>query len=583
MTDSGPARASDRRVRASSAQEFMWFAVQLDPSGPSYNVPYRLSLTGRLDVEKLELALRDVTDRHQALRTTFWHDGDVLWQLLHPVCAIAMPVTDLRSHPYPDSAAATLADQVARQPFDLTTGPLLRARLIRIDEHRHQLIIVLHHLVFDGWSANIFFAELTAAYNARLAGNEPQFAPLAIQYADFTRWHRDWQSGPQLAPLLAYWRRHLDGAPHVLRLPPAPRPIGDDGVHRVRIPDELAEAVRSLSRAERCTLFMTMLTAYAVTLGQHSGQRDIVIGSPAANRPRPETAGLVGLFVNMLPLRADLTGEPTYRMLLARMKEVVLSGFDHQAPMEEIITTLRPAREPGRSPLFQVIFWLQPQQTRQPRFADCEVAIEELFNGVAKYDLALGVRETSDGLICDFTYRCAALGPDTVDRLATDYLRVLQAMVDDPDSRPILVAADANARPAGPDETRQPSTVADAAAWGELEETIAAIWRSVLDIERVGRYDNFFDLGGHSRLMLQVRNDLSDALGIELTMLDLFEYPTVSALAGFLAKRRAEAAPADATTYPGAGGHGVPGHAETVAAQQRAGRLRLKQAKGRAE
>jgi hypothetical protein len=555
---------------ASADQEFMWYAVELDPERPTYNLPYRADLTGPLDPAALRRALTDVVARHEALRTTFRLRDATLWQVVREPCTVDLPVVDLSGAADAEERAADLTDVEVGRLFDLRTGPLLRATLIRLTERRYRLLLVIHHLVFDGWSTGVLFDDLARAYDARVSGGEPFLAPAKMRYGEFARWQRDQLTGQELSRLLTYWRRRLTGVPHVLTLPsdrvrangdaPAGK-LSRDAVHPVQLPATLDKAVRALARAERATLFMTMLSAYAVLLHEYTGERALLIGTPVANRPRPETATMIGLFVNMLPVRADLAGEPTYRELIGRLRETVLSGFGHQLPIEHIVADLRPERRRGRRPLFQVIFWLHEYGSGPQwfgRLGEVDAAVDELPTGAAMYSIELGVRDTAEGLRCELSYNAAEFDASTIAHLATRYLAVLERMTADPDQRVPI------ATPGAPAD-RAPAPARPVAARSSLERTIARTWRSVLGVEEVGLDDNFFNLGGHSRLMAQVRDDLAGSLGVRVTLLDLFEYPTVGALAEYLAANDARTRAAEPSD---------------LGDRQRAGRLRLRQTRG---
>ncbi|MFV2021487.1 condensation domain-containing protein [Micromonospora sp. LOL_023] len=543
-------------ISVSPAQESMWFALQLTP-GPAYHVPYRVRLDGLLDPGALRSALGDLVAHHDALRASFTLTGTELRQRIRQAGAFTLPVTDLGALPL-DTATAR-AEELARAPFDLAGGPLLRAELLRSAPDRHELILVVHHLVFDGGSARVFFAQLAEAYAARAAHRTPELPPHPAAYPDLI----DAQRTPPGGADLAYWRDRLHDVPPPLTLPGSPPPGTPDGLHRVRLTPDLADRVRAVGRRHRCTSFMTMLAAFAVLLRTHTGRTDVVIGSPAADRLRPETAHAVGLFVNMLPLRVTMTGTPTFADVLAGVRDAVLDGFGRQIPFEDIIQEMGPARGAGRSPLFQTVFWLHPAQAELPALGDCRLSVEEIFTGTAKYDLTLGVRETPDGTVCDFFYRGTVLDPAGADRLANGYLRLLDTLAS-PDA--VLPGLPTPAPTAATTQAATTTARPVAESGGPLAGRIAEVWREVLDVPVVGPQDNFFDLGGHSRLMLRVRGLLAERLGAEVSMLDLFDHPTIAALAGHLA----------ATAPPETSG-------DDPAERRRAGALRLRQAKGQQE
>jgi amino acid adenylation domain-containing protein len=395
---------------ASAAQRLMWLTVQLDPNDPAYNVPYRITLTGALDVAALRRALNAVVAKHEALRTTFrYHDGN-LYQVVHETVVLDVPLTD-------DDC------EVFRHVFDLETGPLLLARLHRLGPGRHELSLVMHHMVFDGWSAGLFFADLATAYSGAALDEPP------IQYADYARWQQE----QDFERSRRYWQDSLRAAPTALELPADPPGEPGGALHAAAVPEPLAAAARRLANAERCTLFAVLLASFAVLLRDQSGCDDILIGTPAANRGHPDTAGVIGLFVNMLALRADLRGAASYREVLHRVRDTALSGLDHQdLPFDEVLRALSPERQSGRSPLFQVTFWLQ-QAPAAPPLGEVRVTADEAFNGTAKYDLTLGVRAGPEGLRCEFAYRTDRFDADTVTRMSRRFLLALQRLTETPD------------------------------------------------------------------------------------------------------------------------------------------------------
>jgi amino acid adenylation domain-containing protein len=403
----------------------MWVASKMEPdTSPSYNVPYRLTLRGPLDIDVLRAAFQIIVNRHETLRTTFRFQDGGLFQVIQHHHELELPVV-----------GELLTEEEARRTFDLARGPLFRAWLVRVAELEHHLVLVFHHLIFDLWSMGVFVEELTAAYSALAAGCRPSLPALPVQYADYAQWARDRPVSDQLA----YWRERLAGAPHVLRLQadaPGQSAGSRAGVHSVQLPQPLADAVSGLARDEGCTLFTTLLTGFAVLLGAHAGTDDLLIGTPATVRPRAETADLIGLFVNVLAIRADLSGDPTFRDLLHRLRETVLSAQQNQEiPLALVVQELDPERVAGRLPVVQVCFWVQHQQSASRRLGEVELQVAGLRNGTAKFDLILGVRVVDQQVTCDFTYRADRLDAWTIARLAERYLLSLERMTADPDRR----------------------------------------------------------------------------------------------------------------------------------------------------
>ncbi|MGB7947138.1 MAG: condensation domain-containing protein, partial [Candidatus Binatia bacterium] len=310
----------------SFAQQRLWFFDQLEPGSPAYNRPVFLCLSGRLDTAALQRSLNEIVRRHEVLRTTFFSVGGRPHQVVAPALERAMPIVDLSRRPQAEreTEARQLAIEESQRPFDLTSDPLLRARLLRLGDDEHILVLTTHHIAFDGWSDGILFQELAAIYEAFSTGQLSPLAELPIQYADFGAWQQHWLKGEVLDAQLAYWRRQLAGAPQILELPTDRRRPAIETFQGARqsilLPKPLTDALKALSRRECVTLFMTLLGVFKVLLRRYTGQDDIVVGTPVAGRNRVETEKLIGVFINTLVLRTDLSGNPSFRELLSRIR-----------------------------------------------------------------------------------------------------------------------------------------------------------------------------------------------------------------------------------------------------------------------
>ena len=358
-----PARLPEREtVPASFAQERLWFLDRMEPGNPAFNMGSALRLRGRLEPRTLERALNEIVRRHEALRTTFAEAGGRPMQRVAPRLAVPLPVVDLSALPEgarePAAARATRSSLAA--PFDLEAGPLVRAALLRLAPDHHLFPLSFHHIVSDGWSTGVMGRELLVLYETFAAGRPSPLPPLPIQYGDYARRQREELRGEALEAQLAYWRGKLGGTLEPLELPTdRPRPPVQTfrgGTLWTEVPGEVAEALRRLAREEKGSLFMVLLAALQLLLARLSGQEDVVVGSPIAGRPRVETEELIGLFLNTLALRTDLAGDPTFRELLARVRETTLGAYAHQeVPFEALLAELRPARDLSRTPVFQVL------------------------------------------------------------------------------------------------------------------------------------------------------------------------------------------------------------------------------------
>jgi amino acid adenylation domain-containing protein len=394
----------------SFAQERLWFLDQLEPGSAVYNLPVAVRLDGELAPAVLAAAIERVAERHASLRTTIGTAKGHPVQVIAPRAALPLPLIDLTALAAGarEAAAERLAAAEALSPFDLARGPLARARLLRLDGRRHVLLATFHHIVTDGWSLRIFFAELAALYAAALTGGEPALSPLPVQYADFAHWQRRWLQGEELVRLLAYWRERLAGAPATLELPfDHPRPAVQTyrGASRpLRLGAAVAGALRAFCRGENATLFMTLLAACATVFHRHTGQRDMVLGTPTANRDPVEVEGLIGFFANSLALRVDLAGDPPFRDFLARVRTAVLADYAHQEiPFEKLVQELRPERDLSHNPIYQAVFALESAE-REPGGEIPGLRLTPLpgAGGTAKFDFALYMEdrgETLSGLL----------------------------------------------------------------------------------------------------------------------------------------------------------------------------------------
>ncbi|WP_147094807.1 condensation domain-containing protein, partial [Myxococcus fulvus] len=406
----------------------LWFLDQLQPGSSTYNIPWVLKLSGSLDVNALRLSLNSLIQRHEALRTRFSvHEGQPV-QIIDQDFALELPVTDLssRSGQERDDEALRLASQEALRPFDLARGPVVRASLVRLTESQHLLLVTVHHIASDGWSIAVILRELAALYRQFSGGEAAQLAPLPIQYADFSVWQRQWLHGDVLASELGWWRHQLSGASSALELPTdKPRPAVQTyrgAVLPIELSRELTQAVKALAQREGATPFMVLLASFQLLLSKYSGQDDISVGSPVANRNRSETEGLIGFFVNTLVFRARLDGKQSFRELLGQVRLSTLAAYEHQdVPFEKLVEELQPQRDLSRSPLFQVTLTLQnapeaalalsglvlepvPAEINTSKY-DFSLLFDEgdRFSGVLNYNTDLFEAATMQGLLRHFT------------------------------------------------------------------------------------------------------------------------------------------------------------------------------------
>ncbi|HZF13194.1 MAG TPA: amino acid adenylation domain-containing protein, partial [Thermoanaerobaculia bacterium] len=442
-------RASrERPLPLSFAQQRLWFLDRLldrlEPGSPVYNLPLALRLAGPLDPLALERSLTEICRRHEALRTTFatgaeTPDGEP-HQVVAPFVADFLPRVDLSGlpsdrEPSTWGEARRLASSAARWPFDLARGPLARALLLRLGAGEHHLLVTFHHIAFDGGSVGVLLRELAELYPAFHAGRPSPLPEPAFQYADFAVWQRRWLEGPALEAQLAYWRERLAGAPAVLELPAdRPRPPAQSfrgATLHLPVPERLAAGLRALARSEGATLFMAALAAFSALLGRFTGHRDLTVGSPVANRTETGIEDLLGFFVNTLVLRADLSGDPPFSVLLSRVRESALGAYAHQdLPFERLVEELQPERDLARSPLFQVMFALDPAQGGElaPGLA---VDLLPVDTGTAKFDLSLFLAEAATGLSLSLEYATDLFDAPTVARFARSLLALLSGLLEE--------------------------------------------------------------------------------------------------------------------------------------------------------
>ncbi|GAB4190172.1 MAG: non-ribosomal peptide synthetase [Coleofasciculaceae cyanobacterium] len=436
----------------SFAQARLWFLDQLEKGNPAYNIAFALRLQGALEVTLLEQSLNEMVRRHEILRTTFsMVDGQPV-QVITSCLKLSLPVEDYQNLLEVDceSEVRNLMTQEARQPFDLTQAPLLRAKLLRLTQQEHIFILTLHHIIADEWSVEVFVREMAVLYKAFLEGSSSPLCELPIQYKDFTYWQRQWLQGEVLDTQLSYWKQQLDGVPAILPLPTDyPRPA--IGTYRgarqsLELPQTVADGLAALSRQEGVTLFMMLLAAFQTLLYRYTGQEDVCVGSPIANRNRDELKGLIGFFVNTLVLRTDLAGNPSFRELLQRVRRVALGAYAHQdLPFEQLVEALQPERDTSYSPLFQVAFILR-NVLHLEEIPGLTLSSLNVESETAQFDLSLIVERTERGLIAAFEYNTDLFDAARIARMLGHFQNLLEGIVANPQAKlsdlPLLTEAE---------------------------------------------------------------------------------------------------------------------------------------------
>ncbi|HYD81949.1 MAG TPA: condensation domain-containing protein, partial [Paucimonas sp.] len=427
----------------SFAQQRLWFLQQLEPDSAAYNMPAAVRLVGELEVPALKRAFEELVERHETLRTTFREESGEAVQVIAPQLDISLPIVDLSGLAIDarEAEVKRISEAEAAKPFRLAAGPLMRLCLLKLSETEHVLLVTMHHIVSDDWSMSVFTREFAALYTAAMQGKTADLPPLAIQYADFAAWQRQWLTDQELDQQLTYWKTQLGNEHPVLELPTdRPRPPAQSGrgaMHRWALDVEFLPALQQLGRQQGATLFMTMLTAFSVLLHRLSGQDDIRIGVPIANRNRVETENVIGFFVNTQVLRAQLDARLTFAELLARVKEAALGAQAHQdLPFEQLVEALQPERNLSHSPLFQVMFNLlqadAATRLELPGLALQPVARDD---GTTQFDLSLDIVERQGRLEAALTYSADLFEAATVERFAGYYTNLLDAIVAAPHAR----------------------------------------------------------------------------------------------------------------------------------------------------
>ncbi|UCG59391.1 MAG: amino acid adenylation domain-containing protein, partial [Phycisphaerales bacterium] len=434
-----PVLSREGRLPASYAQIRMWFLYEYYRDTPLYNIPLMLHFRGSLSVKALEESLNHIIQRHESLRTTFdIRDGEPV-QVVHPHEYQRLPVETVTEFPSRESGVSAghpMIKEETKTLFDLRQGPLIRFRMFHLSPAEHCLLLTLHHIVFDGWSVDVLLRELAAAYAARIEGRDPDLPPLPIQYADYAKWQRRLLEGEARQKQLSYWLNQLEPPLPFLELPTnKPRPTTQTHEGRwksVTLNRKLTDDLREFSHQQGTTLLTTLLAAFKVLLHLHTGQEDLIVGCPIANRTREETEPLIGFFVNTVALRTDLSANPTFYEFLGQVQQVCLQAHANQdLPFEQLVSQLQPERDLTRPPVFQVMFVFQNTRDRRVSLPDLEIECEEISTDTAKFDLTVSVEDRGDQLIATAEYNTDLFETDTIEQLLRRYQYLLREIVSD--------------------------------------------------------------------------------------------------------------------------------------------------------
>lgn len=530
-----PRSGEPRTAVVSLSQQNLWILSRANPGLPLYNESWQCRLRGPLDRAAFDYALAELAHRHETLRTRFGMVGGQAVQFVDEPDSIPAHHHDLTELPAEEreQAARALRDAVVRTPLDPRRQPLLELHVFKIAEEEHLLLVHVHHLIFDGISQEVFLADLATLYRAHRTGSCDNLPELTFQYGDFALWQRDHLKGDTLEHLLGYWREQLADPPAPVELPtdrPYPATEDHDGAKvLLPLPAALRDRVRAFARQENVTPYMVLLTALVVQLHRRSGQRDLCVGTPAANRLRSGIDGLIGCFINSLPLRFTLDGALSHRQVLQQVRSTSLGALEHQAlPFDRLVQELRPERHPGRSPYFQVWFATEdetvlPRQSAGLTFTDFQGMTTELSTGTAKSDLSWIVIDRGDGLLLSMAYRTSLFDESTIRDMAVEYRTTLEDIVSQPEAGATLTA------------TADATGEADVVDGASVTDHLLRLWRDTFGQEDIGPDDDFFELGGYSMLAMQLVNLIQEDFGVELSFTDFFDASSVRGVAGLLA------------------------------------------------
>ncbi|MCL6753065.1 amino acid adenylation domain-containing protein [Nostoc sp. CCCryo 231-06] len=423
----------------SFAQQRLWFLAQLEADSPFYNIPAAVRLQGELNFKALQQSFDEIISRHEALRTNFQSVEGQAVAVIKETKPLVIPLLDLSelTSEQQELEIRQQASQEAQQPFDISSDHLLRVKLLRLGEQEHIVLLTMHHIVSDGWSTGVLVQELATLYPAFFSGQASPLPELPIQYVDFAAWQRQWLQGEVLETQLSYWLKQLENAPKVLELPTDhPRPAIQTfrgATYSFELSKELSASLNKLSQQQGSTLFITLLAAFQTLLWRYTGQEDIVVGSPIANRNRAEIEGLIGFFVNTLVLRTNLAGNPSFEELLKRVRQLALGAYAHQdLPFELLVEQLQPQRDLSHTPLFQVMFVLQNAPMSALELPGLTLSPLESDSNTSKFDLTLYMSETESELVGNLEYNTDLFKEISIHRMVENLQTLLFGIVANP-------------------------------------------------------------------------------------------------------------------------------------------------------
>ncbi len=523
----------------SFAQERLWLLEQLHPGNPVHNLRAVYRLKGTVNVAALEQSIQEIVRRHEILRTAFSVVNGQPVQIISPDVTIKLPVIDLGhlSASERETEVRRMAAREAQQSFDLTRGPLLSVKLLRLAETEYVFIRTIHHIINDVWSDTVLLRELVKLYEAFCAGEPSPLPELSIQYADFAQSQREWLQGDVLKSQLDYWKQQLGGNISLLDLPvklpvkqSAPKLPSYQGAAKVLVLSEnLTKEVKALSHKEGVSLFVVLLAAFKTLLYQYSGQTDIILASPVVGRQQMETKKLLGYFTNILLLRTDLGKNPSFRELIGRASKVILAATERQyLPFQQLVESV------GVPPaiLSRVMFTLQNVPSQPEKLGEVGVSLVEMDEGIANFDLSLSVKEKGDRLLGVMRYKTDLFEESAIEQILDNFQQLLETIVANVDGYLADLPMFAEAKSLG--QFEKSVKAGSVRPRNEIESIIAGIWQEVLPVENLGIDDNFFELGGRSLAIVRVYSKLREIYDLEISPAELFQHQTIGEMAAFL-------------------------------------------------
>jgi len=533
----------------SFSQERLWLLHQLEPDSSTHNIPFAFQISGFLNLDALEQSLHEVWRRHEALRTTFSIIGDRPYQIISSETSFTLTQIDLKAVPAPqqNQQVSNLINKEAAQPFDLSQGPLFRASLLCLAADQYILLLTVHHIAFDGWSEGILFRELSILYDS-LSQNQPSsIAPLPIQYADFALWQRQCLQGEFQNTLLSYWKQQLENIPSKLQLPieypPTQLRSNRSACQPLTFSIELTKSLKALSRQEGATLFVLLLTAFKVFLYRYTAQEDLFVCSPVANRNRSDVKQLIGYFVNLLVLRTDLSGNPSFQELLARVRQVVSAAYAYQdLPVQQLVSQ----SNAGSISLSQILFVLQNTPRHNLELSGLSVRPLAAKSDRADFDLSVSLFEESGRLKGALKYNADLFNDSTILQMGRRFQTLLEQVVANPaqslslllplsdiEQEELKRKREDSGRKLSYGSGLQGSYVAPRNYW---ESLLTQLWEQTLGIKPIGIRDNFFDLGGESLQAVTLFNQMEKTTGVNLPLATLIQAPTIEKLAKLISQ-----------------------------------------------